>query len=121
MAVCGDGSPVLRRGGGSVEDAAAVAVKNRARGVQPRAQFSEPVTIEQVLTSRMIADPLRLLMCSPVADGAAAVVVCSEERARSFGAVPPVRIDASILRSGVRVTSRSTARSGASTACEAAG
>ena len=36
-----------------------------------RAQFSEPVTIEQVLTSRMIADPLRLLMCSPVADGAA--------------------------------------------------
>jgi acetyl-CoA acetyltransferase len=48
----------------------------------------------------MIADPLRLLMCSPVADGAAAVVVCSEERARSFAAVPPVRIDASILRSG---------------------
>ena len=48
----------------------------------------------------MIADPLRLLMCSPVADGAAAVVVCSEERARSFGAVPPVRIDASVLRSG---------------------
>lgn len=89
------------RGGGSVEDAAAVAVKNRAHAASnPHAQFREPVTIEQVLTSRMIADPLRLLMCSPVADGAAAVVVCSEERARSFGAVPPVRIDASIVRSG---------------------
>jgi acetyl-CoA acetyltransferase len=89
------------RGGGSVEDAATVAVKNRAHAASnPRAQFREPVTIEQVLTSRMIADPLRLLMCSPVADGAAAVVVCSEERARSLGAVPPVRIDASILRSG---------------------
>jgi acetyl-CoA acetyltransferase len=89
------------RGGASVEDAAAVAVKNRAHAAaNPRAQFREPVTIERVLTSRMIADPLRLLMCSPVADGAAAVVVCSEERARSFAAVPPVRIDASILRSG---------------------
>jgi acetyl-CoA acetyltransferase len=89
------------RGGGSVDDAAAVAVKNRAHAASnPRAQFCEPLTIEQVLTSRMIADPLRLLMCSPVADGAAAVVVCSEERARSLGAVPPVRIDASVLRSG---------------------
>jgi acetyl-CoA acetyltransferase len=89
------------RGGASVEDAAAVAVKNRAHAAaNPRAQFREPVTIERVLTSRMIADPLRLLMCSPVADGAAAVVVCSEERARSFAAVPPVRIDASVLRSG---------------------
>jgi acetyl-CoA acetyltransferase len=89
------------RGGASVEDAAAVAVKNRAHAsANPRAQFREPVTIERVLTSRMIADPLRLLMCSPVADGAAAVVVCSEERARSFAAVPRVRIDASVLRSG---------------------
>ena len=89
------------RGGGSVEDAAAVAVKNRAHAASnPRAQFCEPVTIEQVLTSRMIADPLRLLMCSPVADGAAAVVVCSEERARSLDVGRPVRIDASTMRTG---------------------
>ena len=89
------------RGGGSVEDAAAVAVKNRAHAsANPRAQFCEPITLEQVLTSRMIAAPLRLLMCAPVADGAAAAVVCSEERARSLARVRPVRIDASVLRSG---------------------
>src|ERR687891_2210529 len=87
------------RGGGSAADAAAVAAKNRAHAAfNPLAQFREPRTVEQVLTSRMIADPLRLLMCSPVADGAAAVVVCSEERAHV--AAQPVRIAASMLRSG---------------------
>lgn len=102
------------RGGGSVEDAAAVAVKNRAHAAtNPRAQFRQPVTVEQVLASRMIADPLRLFMCSPVADGAAAVVVCSEDRlaararrgsgsgsGSSSSGVQPVRVDASVLRSG---------------------
>jgi acetyl-CoA acetyltransferase len=112
------------RGGASVEDAAAVAVKNRAHAAaNPRAQFREPVTIERVLTSRMIADPLRLLMCSPVADGAAAVVVCSEERARSFAAVPPVRIDASILRSGgsADIEADGAVRRASTAAYEAAG
>jgi acetyl-CoA acyltransferase len=93
------------RGGASVEDAAAVAVKNRAHAAaNPRAQFRQPTTVEQVLASRMIADPLRLHMCSPVADGAAAVVVCSEDRlgslTRAGTAVEAVRIDASVLRSG---------------------
>jgi acetyl-CoA acyltransferase len=89
------------RGGGSATDAAAVAVKNRAHArSNPRAQFRGPVTDDEVLGSRMIADPLRLLMCSPVADGAAAVVVCSEERARTRDVADTVRVDACTLRSG---------------------
>jgi acetyl-CoA acetyltransferase len=89
------------RGGGSAADAAAVAAKNRAHArSNPRAQFREPVTADEVLASRMIADPLRLLMCSPVADGAAAVVVCSGERARARDALDRVRVDACTLRSG---------------------
>jgi len=89
------------RGGGSATDAAAVAVKNRAHAQSnPRAQFRGPVTSDEVLGSRMIAEPLRLLMCSPVADGAAAVVVCSEARALARDAVGPVRVDACTLRSG---------------------
>jgi acetyl-CoA acetyltransferase len=89
------------RGGGSAPDAARVAVKNRAHaGSNPRAQFRGPVTSDEVLGSRMIADPLRLLMCSPVADGAAAVVVCSDERARGRDAADAVRVDACTLRSG---------------------
>jgi acetyl-CoA acyltransferase len=122
------------RGGGSVEDAAAVAVKNRAHAAtNPRAQFRQPVTVEQVLASRMIADPLRLFMCSPVADGAAAVVVCSEDRLTSLAEsgtgsgssppVPAVRIDASVLRSGGNgeADDNGAVRRASSAAYEAAG
>jgi acetyl-CoA C-acetyltransferase len=60
----------------------AVAVKNRAHGAtNPRAMFSEPVAAERVESSRLIADPLRVFDCSPIADGAAAAVVCREEDA----------------------------------------
>jgi acetyl-CoA acyltransferase len=113
------------RGGASATDAATVAVKNRAHAAfNPRAQFREQLTVEQVLGSRMIANPLRLLMCSPVADGAAAAVVCSEKRARSLGpAARPVRIDACALRSGGSgdVASDGAVRRAAAAAYEAAG
>jgi acetyl-CoA acetyltransferase len=112
------------RGGGSAADAAAVAVKNRAHAAfNPRAQFREHVTAEQVLGSRMIADPLRLLMCSPVADGAAAVVVCSEDGARVRSAGRPVRVDACTLRSGGSgdIERNGVVRRAAAAAYEAAG
>jgi len=61
-------------------------------------------------------------MCSPVADGAAAVVVCSEKRARSLGAARPVRIDACALRSGGQgdIESDGAVRRAAAAAYEAA-
>jgi len=59
------------------EELTAVATKNRAHGAtNPRAMFAEAVDAERVETSRLIADPLRVLDCSPIADGAAAAVVC---------------------------------------------
>jgi acetyl-CoA acyltransferase len=112
------------RGGGSAADAAAVAVKNRAHAASnPRAQFRGPVTTDEVLGSRMIADPLRLLMCSPVADGAAAVVVGSEERARVRDAAGSVRVEACTLRSGGSgdVDGDGVVRRAAAAAYEAAG
>jgi acetyl-CoA acyltransferase len=120
----GTAARFFARGGGSVTDAAAVAVKNRAHAaLNPHAQFRERVTLEQVLNSRMIADPLRLLMCSPVADGAAAVVVCPENRARSLGTTRPVRIEACSLRSGGSgdIESNGAVRRAALAAYEAAG
>jgi acetyl-CoA acetyltransferase len=67
------------------EDFAAVAVAQRANATRnPRAFFRDPITIEDVLNSRMIADPLHLLDCSPETDGACAVVVTSVERARDL-------------------------------------
>jgi acetyl-CoA acetyltransferase len=61
---------------GDVTDAlAAIAVKNRAFAVtNDRAQFQKPITAADVASSREVADPLRLLTCSPLTDGAAAVV-----------------------------------------------
>jgi acetyl-CoA acetyltransferase len=69
--------------GSTVEDLARISVKNRFHGsLNPRAQFRKPIDLDTVLGSRMISDPLRLLMCAPVGDGAAAVVVTSSEFAR---------------------------------------
>ncbi len=67
-------------------DFAAVAVKNRAHAaLNPLAQMTAPQTIEEVLSGRLIVPPLTLAMCSPMTDGAAATVVCSERIADEIG------------------------------------
>jgi len=67
------------------EQLAAVAVKNHHNGFNnPNAQFRSEITIDQVLNSAPVADPLRLLDCSPVTDGGAAVILCPLELAKQF-------------------------------------
>jgi benzoylsuccinyl-CoA thiolase BbsB subunit len=62
--------------GHTVRDLAAVSVKSRRHGaLTPYAQFRAPVTLDEVLASRPVADPLTLLQCCPTGDGAAAVVI----------------------------------------------
>lgn len=74
---------------------ASVAVKNHKNGAKnPNAQFRSEITIEQVLNSTLVADPLGLLDCSPVTDGGAAVILCSMELANKFTDTP-VKIIAS--------------------------
>jgi len=86
--------------GATLEDLAAVCVKNRRHAVHNEyAQFRTETTIDEVLGSRLIADPLTLLQCCARADGAAAVVVVSEAVARK-GSRTPVRIVASEQCSG---------------------
>jgi acetyl-CoA C-acetyltransferase len=81
--------------GTTLEDLAAVAVKNHRHGAHnPKAQFRQEVTLEQVMASSLVADPLRLLHCSPVSDGAAAVLLCPLSRAGEF-TDRPVKICAS--------------------------
>lgn len=77
------------------EQLAAVAVKNHRNGAKnPNAQFRSEVTPERVMNSTMVADPLRLLDCSPVSDGAAAVIVASLDVAKKLKK-NPVRVMAS--------------------------
>ncbi len=67
------------------EQLAMVAVKNHENALHnPYAQFHTRISVEDVLRSPLVADPLRLLDCSPITDGAACVVLASEERAREF-------------------------------------
>ena len=71
--------------GTTPEQLAAVAVSGRKHAaLNPKAQMRELISVEDVLNSRLIADPLHLLDCSLVSDGGAAVVLTSAERARDF-------------------------------------
>jgi acetyl-CoA acyltransferase len=90
----------MRRSGATVEDFAHVAVKAHRHGsLNPKAQYGDPVTVEAVLESRTVVDPLTLLMCSPLSDGAAALVLANKRGlARLDG--QPVRVLASALASG---------------------
>jgi len=90
----------MERSGATVEDFARIAVKNQGNGkLNPKAQYGGDVTVEEVLASRQISGPLTLLMCSPIGDGAAAIVLCSEDAARRLGA-DTVRVRATALVSG---------------------
>lgn len=83
------------------EQFAAIPVKNkRNAALNPFAQFQKAVTAEAVLASRPIADPLRLLDCAPVSDGAAAVILASGPVARALGNGRAIRLAASALRTG---------------------
>ena len=86
--------------GATPADYARVSVKQRRAGaLNEKAQFQEEVTLEDVLGSRMIAEPLTLMMCSSIGDGAGALVLMSEDYAQRK-AVQPVAVLASTLRSG---------------------
>lgn len=90
----------LHEHGHSVQDLAAVAVKSRRHGaLTPYAQFRTATTVEEVLASRPIADPLTLMQCCPAGDGAAAVVIGPADAAPR-GAHRPVRVLGSHLASG---------------------
>jgi acetyl-CoA acetyltransferase len=86
--------------GVTAQQLALVSVKNRGNGaLNPDAQMRKPVTVEEVLRSRMIADPFTLLQCCPTGDGAAAVILASDKVARQFRH-DPISVRASHLTSG---------------------
>lgn len=75
--------------GTTEEQMASCSVKNHANGVHnPYAQFQKQITVDEVMESGYIATPLKLLDCSPITDGAAAVILCATEKARKFNDTP---------------------------------
>jgi len=75
----------MEKFGTTREQLAMVAVKNHHNGsMNPLAQYPFKITVEAVLNSVLIADPLRILDCSPITDGAAALVLCPVETAKKL-------------------------------------
>lgn len=90
----------MERSGATQRNFAEVAVKShKFASMNPHAQYRQRMTVEEVLSAREVAWPLTVPMCSPIGDGAAAVVLCSDEFADRLG-LDGVDILATIVVSG---------------------
>ncbi len=91
----------MRLYGTTPRQIAAVAAKNHAHAVDnPRAHYRKAMSVEEVLAARKLSYPLTVPMCAPVTDGAAAVVVCSDEGLQRLGAEHPVQVLATVIGTG---------------------
>jgi acetyl-CoA C-acetyltransferase len=81
----------MARYGTTEEDMAEVAVKAHKYGaMNPKARFQKETSVDEVLSSYLVAWPLKLFDCSPVCDGSAAIILASEEKVRELGIETPV-------------------------------
>lgn len=91
----------MKQYGTTKEQFAAVTVKNSFHGsLNPRAQYHTHLSLKEVLSARLICEPLTLPMCSPVGDGAAAAVIMSERKAKELGVLQAVKVASSAIMSG---------------------
>ena len=89
----------MARYGTTREQFAQIAAKNHTNGsLNPHAQFQTPRTVADILAAPLIAEPLTRMMCSPIGDGAAAVIITTTEKARQL-TTKPVFVRASIIGS----------------------
>lgn len=87
--------------GATIEDLALITVKNRRHATKnPYAWFKGEISVEEVVNSRVVASPLTLQQCCGIADGAGAVVLCSEDMVRKLGIDNPIKIVGTVVRSG---------------------
>jgi len=90
----------MQKYGTTKEQFARIAVKNHDNGsLNPHAQYRERYSLEEILASPAISEPLTRLMCAPIGDGAAAAILVSEEKARHY-TTKPVWVRGSALVSG---------------------
>jgi acetyl-CoA acetyltransferase len=89
----------MARYGTTREQFAQIAAKNHTNGsLNPHAQFQTPRTVDDVLAAPLIAEPLTRMMCSPIGDGAAAVIITTADKARQL-TTKPVFVRASVVGS----------------------
>jgi acetyl-CoA acyltransferase len=91
----------MRAYGTTAEQIAAVAAKNHLHAVHnPRAHYRNAMSVAEVLAARRLSYPLTVPMCAPVTDGAAAIVLSSDEGLKRLRAERPVQVLASVVGTG---------------------
>jgi len=91
----------MNKYGTTREQLAAVSAKNSYHGsLNPYAQYHDVLSVEDVLNSKEVVWPFTLPMCSPIGDGASAVVLVSEKKAKELGITRMVKVEAAALSSG---------------------
>ena len=91
----------MNKFGSTQRQLAVICSKNHMHGyLNPLAQYQQAMSVEEVLADKTVAYPLTRAMCSPLGDGAAAAIVCSERYLKKLSDVRPVRILASVLGQG---------------------
>lgn len=87
--------------GSTQEQLAVISSKNHFHGsLNPKAQIRKTMTINKILSEKLISWPLTLPMCAPIGDGAAAAILCSENYLKKLDKVRTVKIRASVLGTG---------------------
>jgi acetyl-CoA acetyltransferase len=87
--------------GWTQEQFAKVASKNKYNGsLNPNAQYQKPMSVDEILDSRLVCWPITLYMCSTMGDGAAAAILCSKDVADKISTKKPISLEACCLRSG---------------------
>jgi acetyl-CoA acetyltransferase len=90
----------MQKYGTTKEQYARIAVKNHFNGsLNPHAQYRDVYSLEEILASPLIAEPLTRLMCAPIGDGAAAAIIVSEEKVRQY-TTKPIWVRGSALVTG---------------------
>ena len=91
----------MRNFGTTPRQIAAVSAKNHHHSTKnPLSQYQKDYSVDDVLNGRMVAWPITLPMCSPISDGAAAAILCSESALRHFVKDRAIVVRASVLASG---------------------
>ena len=90
----------MEKYGTTLEQFAKISVKNHYNGcMNPYSQYKKEMTVEEILHSRIICEPITLLQCCPNSDGAAAAILCSMDIAEKYSS-KPIRVAASVLKMG---------------------
>jgi len=91
----------MKKYGLTQKQLAMVSSKNHNNSVHnPYAQFQKPMSVEDIMAAREVAYPLTVPMCSPLGDGASAVLIADETTVKELGISKPVKIAATVIQSG---------------------